>query len=117
MRKTISYKMNLAWQTDDKLFMFPHEERRLARDQAVYHWELASGKCLNRIVGTGDLRTIVDGGRNMDHWLISRASQLVAEDARDGSRLAGTAATMQRVLCSPDRRTWATLAGGDRAQI
>lgn len=22
MRKTISYKMNLAWQTDDKLFMF-----------------------------------------------------------------------------------------------
>jgi hypothetical protein len=30
MRKTISYKMNLAWQTDDKLFMFPHEERRLA---------------------------------------------------------------------------------------
>ena len=30
MRKTISYKMNLAWQTDDKLFMFSHEERRLA---------------------------------------------------------------------------------------
>ena len=30
MRKTISYKMNLAWQADDKLFMFPHEERRLA---------------------------------------------------------------------------------------
>jgi hypothetical protein len=23
MRKTISYKMNLAWQTADKLFMFP----------------------------------------------------------------------------------------------
>jgi WD40 repeat protein len=85
------------------------------RDHAVYQWELASGKCLNRIVGKGDLHTIVDGARNMDHWLISRASELVAEDARDGSRLAGTPATMQRVLCSPDRRTWATLAGGDRA--
>jgi hypothetical protein len=30
MRKTISYKMNLAWQTDDKLFMFLHEEPRFA---------------------------------------------------------------------------------------
>jgi len=30
MRKTISYKMNLAWQTDDKLFMFPQEEPRFA---------------------------------------------------------------------------------------
>ena len=35
MRKTISYKMNLAWQTDDKLFMFPHEERRLAEKRVL----------------------------------------------------------------------------------
>ncbi len=30
MRKTSSYRMNSAWQTDDKLFMFPHEEPRFA---------------------------------------------------------------------------------------